>query len=90
MAVQLFKPGNTHVFREIPCEMCVFPEDQLEYQLSQGWQTDWTTLYDDPSDPFEDMTNDDIRGIAHIQNIDNWATARIETLKRKITDAIQS
>ncbi len=44
MGVQLFKKGDTHVFKGIKCTFEVFPVEFLEAQLKDGWTADINDL----------------------------------------------
>lgn len=98
MGVMLYRPGNTHIIRDVTCEMGVFPVEMLEDQLKSGWKTDLNSLYnaaetedtltvESLSDAdLDGMSNKEIREAARIMGLKDWDTARITTLKMELTN----
>jgi hypothetical protein len=39
MGIQLFKDGDTHDFKGTKCTFEIFPTEQLERRLLEGWRT---------------------------------------------------
>lgn len=45
MGVALYRKGTTHNVRGVVCEMCVFPNEQLDDKLEEGWATSPAKAY---------------------------------------------
>ena len=101
MGIMLYRDGETHKIRGEMCEMRVFPTDQLDSRMAEGWRVspaappppepepvpEWVEA---PRPTRVDMSGADnatIRHTAKLCGIALWKTARIATLKEMICNA---
>lgn len=90
MGASIYREGKTHNIRGVECEMIVVDVKSLKSHLSQGWVVDPKTLYKKPS--FEEadknktgkLSSKEVRGAAKKAGIENYSSARISTLKKKL------
>tara|TARA_R110002096_G_scaffold20771_1_gene68084 strand:- start:427 stop:705 length:279 start_codon:yes stop_codon:yes gene_type:complete len=84
--ISLYKEGNTHIIRDVNCELKQFHVDDLDYALSQGYKTNPKDLYS-PTKEEADTNNSgklstkEIREAAKLAGIKNYS-------KKKITDLL--
>ena len=92
MSVIVYKEGNSHRVRGVPCQAAHIDPEFLKQYLQGGWCLDPTELYEpgpdmDPDmDPVDTkgMSNKEIRNAAKLMGHELADTARIDTLRRFI------
>lgn len=96
MAIQLYKPGNTHKVKGVECEVKNFDIAELDYQLKEGWYRypgEWDqgeapaeeqSGYEDeaPQEYSKTDPNHPVRVSAREAGIDGWDTKRLATLEK--------
>lgn len=92
MDIQLYKEGNTHTVRGVPCELCNFHIEDMESALKDGWYRkpgEW--LKEAKSETQEEQKempksdpNHPVRQAAKEADIDGWDSKRISTLEKEL------
>jgi len=88
MAIQLYRPGNTHIVRGVECELKNFHAHEQTDQINAGWYQspgEWD-IEQTKSDQEEvkyakSNPNHPTRVAAKEAGIDGWDTKRLSTLE---------
>jgi hypothetical protein len=83
--ISLYKEGNTHIIRDVSCELRQFDVNDLEYALSQGYKTSPHDLYKPTKEEADTngtgkLSTPEIRAAAKLAGIKNYSKKKIATL----------
>lgn len=87
--ISLYKEGNTHIIRDVSCELKQFHVNDLEYAISQGYKTSPHDLYK-PTREEADTNNSgklstkEIRAAAKLAGIKNYSKKKIADLLKEL------
>ena len=92
--IMLYREGNALQIRGIACDYTKTKPKELSQRLAEGWRLSVDELYPEPEpepeleDIFEvvdvQLSNKEIREKAEAAGIEDFATARINTLKAQL------
>lgn len=90
MAVQLYKPGNTHVINGVECDILNCSITSIDGMIKQGWYTSTDFGEDAKSDEFKDAGDqaspEEIRALAKDAGIKDYSKKRISTLIKELEE----
>ena len=90
--IMLYREGNALKIRGIACDYIKTKPKELSQKLAEGWRLSVDELYPEPELEDEDLfevvdvqlSNKEIREKAEAAGIEDFATARINTLKAQL------
>ena len=82
MSIVLYKPGNSHIIRGVPCEYRICKGRSLKQHLDDGWFISPEECY--PEESEEDKEEDAIRKAAKEAGISNWYNKGIDKLVEEL------
>ena len=90
--IMLYREGNALQIRGIACDYIKTKPKELSQRLAEGWRLSVDELYPEPEPEDEDifevvdvqLSNKEIREKAEAAGIEDFATARINTLKAQL------
>ena len=84
--ITLYKKGNTHIVRDIICELRQFKVNELEYALSLGYITDPKKLAEKEADTNESgkLSVKEVREAAKKAGISNYSKKKVDDLKKEL------
>ena len=90
MSVIVYREGASHNIKGVQCEQQLIAPEFLDSHLINGWYLEPGDIpYEplpEPEIDIDDLSNGDIRELARIKGHELSDTARIDTLKRFLTD----
>ena len=78
MAVELYRPGTTHIRNGITCEAEIFNEYSFTSLLDAGWFL--------TPEEINETEEEKLRAMAKEKGIRNWHNMKIENLREKLND----
>lgn len=97
MGLVLYRKGDTHTVKGVLCELKVVDSATFTGQVEKGWYISVNDIdgIPEPKEPevvkdlepvnIDELPSEKIRELARINKIEKFSTARISTLKGKLT-----
>lgn len=84
--ISLYKKGNTHIVRDVICELRQFSVSDLDYALSLGYITDPKKLGEKAADTNGSgkLSSKEVRAAAKSAGITGYTKKKIEDLKKEL------